>query len=38
MDSHFHGNDIRSNEIPALFSKVRDDRSLSRDNKCRGVL
>ena len=27
-----------SNEITALSSKVRNDRSLSRDNKCRGVL
>jgi len=38
MDSHFHGNDIRSNEIAALSSKVHNDRSLSKDNKCRGVL
>jgi hypothetical protein len=38
MDSHFHGNDIKSNEIAALSSKVRNDRSSSRDNKCRSVL
>ncbi|MBU4562479.1 hypothetical protein KKB17_03615 [bacterium] len=28
MDSHFHGNDIKSNEIAALFSKALDDRGI----------
>ncbi len=32
MDSHFHGNDIRSNEIAALSSKVRNDKGIKTNN------
>ncbi|MGB6370296.1 MAG: hypothetical protein WBF68_04610 [Atribacterota bacterium] len=32
MDSHFHGNDIRSNEIADLSSKVRNDRGIKTNN------
>jgi len=32
MDSHFHGNDIRSNEIAALSSKARNDRGTKTNN------
>jgi len=34
MDSHFHGNDIRSNEINALSSKVCNDRGIKTNNIC----
>ena len=29
MDSHFHGNDIKSNEIAALSSKAHDNRGIN---------
>jgi len=32
MDSHFHGNDVRSNEITALSSKARNDRGIKTNN------
>jgi len=32
MDSHFHGNDIRSNNITALSSKVCNDRGIKANN------
>jgi len=32
MDSHFHGNDIRSNEIAALSSKARNNRGIKINN------
>ena len=32
MDSHFHGNDIRSNEIAMLSSKFRNDRGIGTNN------
>jgi len=29
MDSHFHGNDIRSNEISTLSSKAHDNKGIN---------